>query len=287
LAGNAVYCDNSISAFKGAPRPAYERLLAAIKAGKVDVVIAWSHDRLNRRPKELERYVDVCEKAGISTYTVKAGHFDLTTPSGRAVARTLAAWASYEVETTIERAKASRLQAARNGLPVGGTRALGYEKDGMTIIPEEAAILRDIGQRIIAGESLTSITRDLNNRGIRTVRGNIWYRHRLNDTLSRKRYVGIREHIGNEYPAAWEPIFDPETFEAIQMALRARRNGNKKIGNARRYLLTGFAVCGLCGNKLTCSRKRRSPDPKQPLRQTYECRRVDAQENTVGCEMTS
>jgi DNA invertase Pin-like site-specific DNA recombinase len=113
----AVYSDNSVSAFNGTARPAYERLLAAIKAGKVDVVIAWSHDRLNRRPKELERYVDVCEKAGISTYTVEAGHFDLTTPSGRAVARTLAAWASYEVETTIERAKASRLQAAKKVYP--------------------------------------------------------------------------------------------------------------------------------------------------------------------------
>jgi hypothetical protein len=157
----------------------------------------------------------------------------------------------------------------------------------MTIIPEEAAILREVGQRICKGESLSSIVRDLNNRGVRTVRGNIWYRHRLNDTITRKRYVGIREHIGNEYPAKWEPIFDPKTFEAIQMALRARHNGHKKIGNARRYLLTGFAVCGLCGNKLTCSRKRRSPDPKQPLRQTYECRRYDAQENVVGCERIS
>src|SRR5687768_2451339 len=66
----AVYSDNSISAFNGATRPGYEQLLLAVQRGEVDVVIAWSHDRLNRRPRELERYVDVCETAQLSTYTV-------------------------------------------------------------------------------------------------------------------------------------------------------------------------------------------------------------------------
>ena len=62
-----VYSENSISAFNGKRRPAYEQL-ADIAEGHVGVVIAWSHDRLNRRPSELERYVDVCKRAA-STLT--------------------------------------------------------------------------------------------------------------------------------------------------------------------------------------------------------------------------
>lgn len=68
-----IFIDNSISAFSGKHRPGYEDLMAAVEHGDVDVVIAWSHDRLNRRPTELERYVVACEKAGVNTYTVKAG----------------------------------------------------------------------------------------------------------------------------------------------------------------------------------------------------------------------
>jgi hypothetical protein len=59
----------------------------------------------------------------------------------------------------------------------------------------------------------------------------------------------------------------------------------KVHGQSRRYLLTGFAFCGLCGNKLTCSRKRR--DKSQPLKPTYNCRRDDDGYAVVGCERIS
>lgn len=49
-----------------------------------------------QRPAELEDYITVCERHGVLTHTVQAGLLDLSTPSGRLVARQLGAVARYE-----------------------------------------------------------------------------------------------------------------------------------------------------------------------------------------------
>jgi site-specific DNA recombinase len=45
-----VYIDNDLSAYSGKARPAYQRLLADIEAGRVEAVVAWHPDRLHRSP---------------------------------------------------------------------------------------------------------------------------------------------------------------------------------------------------------------------------------------------
>src|ERR1700733_7470064 len=85
----AVYSDNDISAsrFGRKRRPGYEQLLADIESGVIQAVIAWHPSRLHRRPMELERYIDIVEKRGVITHMVRAGEWDLATPSGRVHAR--------------------------------------------------------------------------------------------------------------------------------------------------------------------------------------------------------
>src|SRR4051812_30453023 len=90
----AVFVDNDLSAYSGKPRPGYDEMLRQIKSGRFDAVIVWHQDRLLRRVIDLEYYISTVEPRSVPTYTVRAGTLDLTTPAGRAVARTLAAWAS-------------------------------------------------------------------------------------------------------------------------------------------------------------------------------------------------
>lgn len=52
--------DNDSSAYSGKPRPAYDRMLAAVEAGAVDAIVTWHNDRLHRSPKELEAFIDLC-----------------------------------------------------------------------------------------------------------------------------------------------------------------------------------------------------------------------------------
>lgn len=127
-----VYKDNDLSAYSGKPRPGYQQLLADLRAGRADTVLAWHTDRLHRSPAELEEYIDVCEPRNVQTRTVKAGTLDLTTATGRMIARQLGVQARYEVERMIERQRRKRDEMAKNGQYFGGRRPFGWEADGVT-----------------------------------------------------------------------------------------------------------------------------------------------------------
>ena len=148
-----VFADNDLSAYSGKPRPRYRALLEAIRAGRVNAVLAWHTDRLHRSPIELEDYINACNDGrDVPTYTVQAGPLDLSTPSGRMVARTLGAVARYESEHRGKRVRAARLAAARAGIPhCGGPRPFGYEPDGKTVREPEAAAVRVAVESVLAG----------------------------------------------------------------------------------------------------------------------------------------
>jgi DNA invertase Pin-like site-specific DNA recombinase len=162
----AVHTDNDISAYSGKPRPGYRALLADVEAGRADAVIAWHTDRLHRSPAELETYIEVCERRTVPTHCVKAGALDLTTASGRMTARILGAVARQEVEHSVERIRGQKMQAAQAGKYRGGRRPFGYEADGVTVRPAEAALVLDASRRVLLGESLSSIVREWNAAGI-------------------------------------------------------------------------------------------------------------------------
>jgi site-specific DNA recombinase len=127
-----VYSDNDLSAYSGKPRPGYQKLLADLRADRADIVLAWHTDRLHRSPAELEEYIDVCEPRAVQTRTVKAGVLDLSTATGRMIARQLGVQARYEVERMVERQKRKRDEMARDGKFFGGRRPFGWEADGVT-----------------------------------------------------------------------------------------------------------------------------------------------------------
>jgi len=190
-----VYVDNDLSAYSSKNRPEYQRLLADLRAGRADAIIAWHTDRLHRSPRELEEFIDVCEKHSVAVETVRAGPVDLSTPAGRAVARTLGAWARYESEHRAERSKRKALELAQAGKHSGGgTRAYGYEPDRLTIREDEAVVVREGARRVLAGEPIRAITRDLNSRGVPTATGKQWTATTLKRLLVSGRISGQREH---------------------------------------------------------------------------------------------
>lgn len=134
-----TYSDNDLSAYSGKPRPRYQALLADLRAGHADTVLAWHTDRLHRSPAELEEYIDACEPRAIQTRTVKAGILDLSTATGRMIARQLGVQARYEVERMVERQQRKRDEMAQKGQFFGGRRPFGYESDGT--MPRSVACL--------------------------------------------------------------------------------------------------------------------------------------------------
>jgi site-specific DNA recombinase len=161
-----TYTDNDISAYSGRRRPEYERLLADLTSGRIDGVVMWHLDRLNRSPVELERLIPLLERRNVQVQTVTAGVLDIGTPSGRAVARTLGAWARFESEHKSERIRAKKLEIALTGAPnAGSRRPYGYAADKLTVVPAEAKIVRELMRRFLTGTSTGQLCRELNTRG--------------------------------------------------------------------------------------------------------------------------
>lgn len=247
---SVIHQDNDISAYSGKRRPGYDQLLADIEAGAVDVVLAWHTDRLHRAPIELERYIAVCEKAGVPTESVTAGPLDLSTPSGRMVARMLGSAARYESEHKSDRSRRKHLELAEKGLPVGGLRPFGYMKDKVTVLPREAAVVVECAARVLAGESLRGIAADLNHRKVKTVTGVPWKPTVVRAMLGRARYAGLREHKGATYPAVWPAILDLDVHLALRGIFSSTdRRTPKTYGRVQ--LLTGLLRCAECWQPMT------------------------------------
>ncbi len=256
-----VFTDNDVSAYRAKRRPDYQRLLEAIRSGHVDAVLAWNTDRLHRSPKELESYIDLCQPRGVPTRTVRAGELDLTTASGRMVARQLGAVARYESEQTAGGTRAGKADAASRGAWAGGQRVYGYEVvplaeresqgQALRVVPEERDVVQDAAQRVLVGESLRSIARGLNERGLRTTRGALWSGSALRKVLVRPVTAGLRASGGQVVaPGNWEPLLPEDQWRGVLAVLTdpSRKTTDRR---ERTYLGSGLYRCGVCGGTLT------------------------------------
>lgn len=165
-----MYVDNDVSAASGKPRPQYREMLAAVRAGRIDAILAWHADRLHRRPTELEEFIDVVKGHGVQVHTVKVGSMDLSTDAGQMVARMLGAAARYEVDQTRTRIRNQKAKAVKAGEYRGGKRPFGYEPGGMVVREAEAEMVREATTAILAGRSLRGIANEWNERSRQAVR---------------------------------------------------------------------------------------------------------------------
>lgn len=238
-----VYTDNDISATSGRTRPQFEAMLAT----RPDGIITWHQDRLLRLTSDLERVIAL----DVPVHTVTAGTLDLTTPAGRAVARTVAAWSTYEGEQKATRQRAANVQRAAAGVYHFSRRPYGYERLGgaVAIVEHEAEIVREGFRRYLDGESYYAIANDWNERGVATFTGQ-WSMARVRAMLRNPAYVGERwykgEHVGE---GDWEPIIDRTTWDAY-LRMRGRRKRAGDWSTRTRYLLSGLIRCGVCGERM-------------------------------------
>ena len=89
-----TYTDNDISAYSGRRRPEYERLLTDLTSGRIDAVVTWHLDRLNRSPVELERLIPLLERHGVQVQTATAARAISPTEARLAARSSLAKSAS-------------------------------------------------------------------------------------------------------------------------------------------------------------------------------------------------
>jgi len=264
-----VFTDNDISAYSGKPRPAYRRMLDAIRAGRVDAVLAWHTDRLHRSPTELEEYIGVCEPRSVPTHCVKAGPLDLTTPSGRLVARQLGAVARYEVEHMAERIRSQKAKATAAGQWTGGGRPFGYSRDGMALVSAEVDAIKDGVRRVLAGESVYAITKAW-QATVPPVRGGTWHAQNVHRVLTRPRNAGLAAHHGEVVGAgSWPAIVSEDEHRAVCAILKDPKRSTYSGVRSLKWVGSGLYRCGRCGADL---RSASASSRDGSLRRIYRCR---------------
>lgn len=272
-----TYTDNDTSAYK--KRPGYERLLDDIRAGQIDAVVAWHPDRLYRRLKDLEGLIEAIESQNVILRTVRAGEIDLSTPTGRMLARILGATAMAEGEVKADRWKRSWRQGREAGRIVGsGTRMFGYtqscpedckvdhvhETQDMRVIDHEAAVAKVMAAKIREGGSILGVCRWLAENEVRATRGSAWTPQGVKRYLTNPKLAGYSTLNGKVVAEGeWEPILDRDTFETVRAMLTARTRAHIP----RRSLLLDLIYCGTCGHRLiTSSGKKGARNYRCPKR---------------------
>lgn len=257
----ADYCDNDLGASTRSrkTRPEYQRMLADARAGRFDVVLAYTSGRITRRPRENEDLIELSEQHGIRFEYVRSPSFDLNTSAGRRVARILAANDAGEAEDIAERVSRAKDQAAGRGQWLGGRRPYGFEDDGTTVREAEAEVIREGVNAIIAGASLRGLAAAWNARGLVTSTGKLWRQDTVGRMLTRARNAGLLVHRGKVVgPAAWPAIVPEDRWRAVcgVLADPARRT---QWTSTRRWLLSGLALCGVCGGPVVCTMMSTAP----------------------------
>ena len=249
-----VFRDEAISASKKVPRPAYEEMMQAIEAGQYDGLLVYDLDRLTRKPMELEEFIDLAERKNIQLANV-SGDVDLSTSTGRMTARIKGAVARQEAERIGERVKAAHKQRAQKGLPPKGMRLFGYDKD-FNIVEDEAEAIREAIKYVLAGNSLLSAVKffepfpTVQKASGRSTTGT-WQYATVREIITRPFIAGISTLNGVAYgKGTWKPIIDEQTHRAIVDHLDKKKGAQKTTYSTDKHLLSGIAICGLCGGKM-------------------------------------
>lgn len=262
--------DRGASSKSKKPRPRFAEMLAAIRAGEITVVYAYSNSRLTRRRLELEELIQLHEATGVQFRTIVSGDDDLSTADGRMIAAIKAAVDAGEAERVSERVARHTLARAEAGRNHGGQRPFGWRADDRDLLDRaEHRTIQEAKKRALAGESLRSISKDFNARDLPTVTGAPWSISGLRMLLTNPRLAGIRVHRGKPIgKGTWKPaITELEHRRLVRMLGSAdrRRTGST---NVRKYRLTGLAVCSDCKVPVVL---RISTEKGRPVRRFCAC----------------
>jgi len=258
---NWLLVENDASATSDKGRPLFRRLIRGMESGEVKAVVAYRLDRLVRRLDDLSTLMLAAKENNCVIATV-SGELDLTTAQGRGNAMLFGVIAAIEADTVSERILNKHQQLRAGGENAGGgKRPYGWNPKRTKQIPREVAVIREVGARVVEGESLRAIAHDLNRRAVPTASGGQWLRASLRDVMTRARHAGMivhrgqieRDSHGRPVVAQWDPIFTPEEFERIQVALQARASlgTDTRYAAIRKHLLSGsLTACGVCGEPM-------------------------------------
>lgn len=281
VVGEVRDVDRSASRHARRRREGWDDVIERLEAGDADVLVTWEASRAHR---DLEQYAElrrVCERTR-TRWAYSGTVYDLGERSDRFRTGLDALVAEDEAGRVSERVLRGVAEAAVAGRPTGrllyGYRRIYDDRSGELVRQEPdgvaSEVVAEVARRFLAGESLRSLTTELNARGVpgpakaRDGGPSIWHHAQLHRLLKNPAYAGQRVHRGEVVgPAAWPAIIAPEDWRRVQARLAdPARRAARRTQQGPVNLLTGIARCGVCGAGLKYGRDSRGD------RALYSCR---------------
>lgn len=244
-------------------RPALQRLMADINAGKIDCVVVYKVDRLSRSLMDFSRIMETFDRHGISFVSVTQ-HFNTTNSMGRLTLNILLSFAQFEREIISERTRDKMGAARKKGKWSGGTPVLGYDVVDKKLVVNafEAEQVRQIFQLYLDRKSLLDIVQELDRRSWTTKRwttasgkprgGTPFDKNSLNYLLKNVVYVGQVTYQGETYSGEHAPIIDMDVFQRVhQLLFQQGRSGGRGPRPKQGGILSGLVRCQACGCSMT------------------------------------
>lgn len=283
-----VIRDDDISAGRTSKkkRPGYAEVWEHLANDSIDVLVAWESSRLQRDLAVYVRVRDLCEQFGV-LWSYNGRVYDLSHVGDRfttGLDALLDERYSGEISDRVLRAVRSRVETgkAHGRLPFG-YRAVYDQFTGAPIgrepDPASAPIVKEIVRRVLAGDSNNSIAADLNQRGVpsphavrlarqgdTTTAPRPWTLNLVARVAKSASAAGIRLYRGKEEgEASWEPLISVQDHNDV-LAKFADPSRLWIRDRTIKHLLTGIALCGVCGSPVRTMPKKH---PQYACRDNY------------------
>lgn len=286
-----IFEDAGYSA-KNTDRPDYQQMMARIRTGEFSHLLVWKIDRISRNLLDFAAMYSELKQLGV-VFVSKNEQFDTSSAMGEAMLKIILVFAELERNMTAERVSAVFLSRANDGIWNGGKVPFGYAYDKQTktfsILEDEAKTVRLIYALYESSKSLVTVSKALNERGIKTRSGSEWSPTTVHTMLSNPFYSGTYRYnyrnesdphhhvpkkkedwilVKNHHPA----IVSPEHQAAVELILASKSYGkNQTYQRKNIHAFAGLLTCGYCGSTMAATIDRARADGWRPS--VYICSR--------------
>jgi len=241
-----IYADRHLTG-RSDRRPEFQRMMRHAERRQFQVILSWKSNRMARNMLQALQYEDRLAKYGVRVIYAKEEFGD--NAAGRFALRTMMNVNQFFSENMAEDIRRGLYDNAMDCKITNGKLPLGYKKgeDGKYVLDEDnAAIVKEIFNRVDCGEPFADIAADLNRRNIKTNMGNEWGRSSFHRLLTNERYTGVYIYGDVRIEGGIPQIIGKELFYSVQEKLKTKKKPQGRHRVNGDYLLTGKLYCGKC-----------------------------------------
>lgn len=271
-----IFSDEGISGRKAEKRPGFMSMIAHAKSREhpFDVILVHKFDRFARSREDSVVYKSMlrreCNVRVISiTESIEDDKFSVIL---EAMLEAMAEY--YSINLSDEVKKGMTEKAARGGLQSSPSFGYRAQQNRLVPVPEEAAVVRQLFERFVAGAGYLDLAKWANSQGVRTHRGNLFENRTVEYLLQNPVYIGSlrwtptgRARRDYHHPdtitvsGQHEPLISQELWEQAQkkaLLLKASTPHRARSAQGKKHWLCGLVRCAACGSTLVAYPDRKS-----------------------------